>query len=123
MLLQAYAGDWRTRDIWSRASDHMPYRWIQPNPTLDNTAPAAGAEDSRGAVCMAPLNEAAVGSATSALIKSRWSQMKEFLFEPCTGPLKDMDGNTTLQAGERITHDGLWNMLWFVENIQNRISE
>ncbi len=44
--------------------------------------------------------------------------MKEMLFEPFTGPIKDMDGNLRLKDGERATHDILWNMDWHVEGVQ-----
>jgi basic membrane protein A len=124
MLLQTYGGDWNAIDIWSRAGDYMPYRWATANPTgLDNIAPAAGAEDMRGAVYMAPLNTAAIGSDVSTLIIQRWNAMKELLFEPYIGPIKDMDGNVQIAAGVRATHDDLWNMTWFIENVQNSISE
>jgi len=124
LITQAYSNAWKSVDIFARAGDYMPYRWAVANPTgFDNTAPAAGAEDMRGAIYLAPVNEAAIGSATVNLMKQRWNQMKELLYEPFTGPLKDMDGNTVLQPGQRANHDLLTSMMWFVEGVQNKISE
>jgi len=77
----------------------------------------------RGAVYMAPLNTAAIGSDVSNLIIQRWNTMKELLFEPYTGPINDMNGTQKFAPGVRATHDDLWNMTWFVENVQNSISE
>jgi basic membrane protein A len=74
-------------------------------------------------VYLAPVNTTAIPAEIVNLMKLRWEQMKELLFEPFTGPLKDMDGNMVLQAGERANHDVLTNMMWFVEGVQNKISE
>ncbi|RLI07080.1 BMP family ABC transporter substrate-binding protein, partial [Candidatus Bathyarchaeota archaeon] len=36
-------------------------------------------------------------------------------FDPFMGPLYDQDGNLRVPAGERLGHDDLWEMMWFVE--------
>lgn len=126
MLMQAYSGAWRSVDIFARAGDYMPLRWQPSNASsysFDNQPPSAGGSDPRGAVYLAPVNTTAIPAEIVNLMKLRWEQMKELLFEPFTGPLKDMDGNMVLQAGERANHDVLTNMMWFVEGVQNKISE
>jgi simple sugar transport system substrate-binding protein len=126
MLNMVYANAWHSIDTFARAGDYMPERWIAHDAsafTFDNAAPASGATDNRGATYLAPVNEAAIGSTTVALMKQRWNEMKELLFEPFTGPMQDMDGNTVLTAGQRANHDVLTNMMWFVQGVQNKISE
>jgi basic membrane protein A len=71
-------------------------------------------------VHLAPLNPV-IPDSYKALIYERYEQMKELLFEPFTGPIKDQDGNLKLQAGQRASHDDLWNMDWFVEGITSKI--
>jgi len=36
-------------------------------------------------------------------------------FDPFMGPLYDQDGNLRVPAGERLGHDELWTMMWFVK--------
>ena len=38
-------------------------------------------------------------------------------FDPFTGPLYDQDGNLRVADGERLGHDDLWAMDWFVDNV------
>lgn len=53
------------------------------------------------------------------LVMRRLEQMKEetVLFDPFTGPIKDQDGLVRIKAGSRASHDELWSMDWFVENV------
>lgn len=43
------------------------------------------------------------------------------LFDPFTGPIKDQEGNLRITAGSRGSHDELWLMDWFVENVVGKI--
>lgn len=107
-VTQVYARNWKSVDIWARVGDYMPYKWANlSNPKVEYD----------GAVYLAPLNPV-IPENVRALIALRWQQMKEMLFEPFTGPIKDMDGNIRLKDGERATHDILWNMDWHVEGVQ-----
>ncbi len=36
-------------------------------------------------------------------------------FDPFTGPLYDQDGTLQVAEGDRLGHDALWTMMWFVE--------
>ena len=53
------------------------------------------------------------------LILARVDQMNEetVLFDPFTGPIYDNDGTLKLAAGQRGTHDELWSINWYVDNI------
>ncbi len=53
------------------------------------------------------------------LVMIRLQQMKEEVptFDPFTGPLYDQDGNLRARPGERLGHDALWTMDWFLDNI------
>jgi len=53
------------------------------------------------------------------LVFARLEQMSEdtVLFDPFTGPIKDQEGNIRIEAGRRGTHDELWLMDWFVDNV------
>ncbi|MBS7612323.1 BMP family ABC transporter substrate-binding protein [Candidatus Bathyarchaeota archaeon] len=53
------------------------------------------------------------------LIMKRLSQMSEdtVVFDPFTGPIYDNKGNLRVEAGRRMTHDELWTIDWFVDNI------
>ena len=57
------------------------------------------------------------------LIMKRLEQMKEptILFDPFTGPIKDQKGNIRIKAGERASHDILWSVDWFVDNVVGEI--
>jgi len=55
------------------------------------------------------------------LIKQRYEEMKEMLFEPFTGPIYDQDGNLRIKEGVRADHQLLWSMDWFVEGIESEI--
>ncbi|RLE81645.1 MAG: BMP family ABC transporter substrate-binding protein [Thermoprotei archaeon] len=53
------------------------------------------------------------------LVFKRLEQMKEEVptFDPFTGPLYDTEGNLKAKPGERLGHDELWSMTWFVKNV------
>ncbi|MFQ6000343.1 MAG: BMP family ABC transporter substrate-binding protein [Anaerolineae bacterium] len=57
------------------------------------------------------------------LVMTRLEQMSEetVLFDPFTGPIRDQEGNVRIEAGRRATHDELWLMDWFVENVVGAI--
>jgi len=57
------------------------------------------------------------------LVMIRLEQMSEetVLFDPFTGPIKDQEGRIRIEAGRRGTHDELWTMDWFVENVVGKI--
>lgn len=57
------------------------------------------------------------------LIMKREAQMKEdtVLYDPFTGPIKDQTGTIRIKAGERASHDILWSVDWFVENVVGEI--
>ncbi len=59
------------------------------------------------------------------LVMKRLAQMKEetVLFDPFTGPIKDQNGKVKIPAGQRASHDELWNMMWFVENVVGTIPQ
>ena len=57
------------------------------------------------------------------LVMKRLEQMSEetVLFDPFTGPIKDQAGKVRIEAGRRATHDELWTIDWFVENVVGEI--
>jgi hypothetical protein len=127
ILSKLYAGTWRPEDSWARIGDGVGYKWKLPEAKSTAEAVEATFETLPGqtdfydnVVHLAPLNPA-IPDQQRALIVRRYEEMKEMLFEPFTGPIKDQDGNVKLQAGQRATHDDLWGMDWFVEGITTKI--
>ena len=59
----------------------------------------------------------------SDLIMRRLKQMSEetVLFDPFTGPIKDQAGNVRIKAGCRASHNELWQINWFVDNVIGKI--
>ena len=57
------------------------------------------------------------------LVMIRLEQMSEVtvLFDPFTGPIKDQEGNLRIPAGSRGSHNELWLMDWFVENVVGKL--
>jgi simple sugar transport system substrate-binding protein len=57
------------------------------------------------------------------LVMERLDQMKEetVLFDPFTGPIYDNQGDLRIEAGRRGTHDELWTIDWYVDNIQGEV--
>jgi len=43
------------------------------------------------------------------------------LFDPFSGPIKDQEGRVRIEAGRRASHDELWTMAWFVENVVGKL--
>ncbi len=113
LVSQVYRGYWESVDIWARIGDYLPYRWRKP-------VEQSTAGKPEGVVYLAPLHPA-VPSDIANLIKLRYEEMKELLFEPFTGPIYDQDGKLRIKEGERADHDTLWNMDWFVEGIESEI--
>jgi len=107
---------WVPVDIWARIGDYTPYRWRRP-------VEKSTAGQPEGVVYLAPLNPA-IPSEWQILIKQRYEEMKELLFEPFSvegnlgEPIRDQNYEVRIKAGERADHDMLWNMYWFVEYIE-----
>ena len=127
ILSKLYAGTWRPEDSWARIGDGMGYKWKLPEAKSTAEAVEGTFETLPGqtdfydnVVHLAPLNPA-IPDQYRALIVRRYEEMKEMLFEPFTGPIKDQDGNVKLQAGQRATRDDLWGMDWLVEGITTKI--
>jgi len=59
------------------------------------------------------------------LVMKRLEQMSEdtVVFDPFTGPIYDNQGNLRVEAGRRMTHDELWTIDWFVDNVVASIPE
>jgi len=57
------------------------------------------------------------------LVMKRLAQMKEetVLFDPFTGPIKDQNGVVEILEGQRASHDTLWSIQWFVDNVVGTI--
>lgn len=57
------------------------------------------------------------------LVFKRLQQMSEptVVFDPFTGPIRDQNGNLRIPSGARATHDMLWEMDWFVDNVATPI--
>ena len=53
----------------------------------------------------------------------RLAQMSEEVptFDPFFGPIYDQDGNLRVKPGEKLGHDELWTMDWFVDNVVGTI--
>ena len=57
------------------------------------------------------------------LVMTRLKQMSEEVptFDPFTGPIYDQEGKLRVKPGERLGHDALWTMDWFVDNVVGTI--
>ena len=57
------------------------------------------------------------------LVMKRLEQMSEptVIFDPFTGPIYDQDGNLRIPPGQRASHDELWTINWFVDNVVGSI--
>jgi len=57
------------------------------------------------------------------LVMLRLKQMKEEnpTFDPFTGPIYDQNGKLRARAGQRLGHDALWTMDWFIDNVVGTI--
>lgn len=114
LISRAFNGGWSSLDIWTRAGDYDPFRWQKKTPDPSKLGLV------EGTVHPAPLNPV-IPDQYRALIARRWEEMKEMLFEPFTGPIRDQDGVLRVKDGERLNHDDLWSMLWQVEGIQTSL--
>lgn len=112
ILAKFYAGIPESEDIWTRIGDFTPYRWARP--VEESTA---GTKE--GTVYLAELNTDVIPPKFIRLIKQRYEEMKELLFEPFTGPIYDVDGVKRVKEGERLGHDPLWTMNWYVKGVIN----
>ncbi len=107
---------WIPVDIWARIGDYIPYRWRK---SVDEST----AGQPEGVVYLAPLNPA-IPSEWQQLIKQRYEEMKELLFEPFSvegnlgEPIRDQNGEVRISGSERADHDMLWSMDWLVEYIE-----
>jgi simple sugar transport system substrate-binding protein len=107
---------WISVDIWARVGDYTPYKWRK-------SVEQSTAGQPEGIVYLAPLNPA-IPSDWQTLIKQRYEEMKELLFEPFSvegnlgEPIRDQNSGVRIKAGERADHDMLWNMDWLVEYIE-----
>jgi basic membrane protein A len=59
------------------------------------------------------------------LVMARLEQMVEetVLFDPFTGPIYDNDGTLRIEEGRRGTHDELWAIDWYVDNILGEVPQ
>ncbi|NLI79018.1 MAG: BMP family ABC transporter substrate-binding protein [Candidatus Riflebacteria bacterium] len=57
------------------------------------------------------------------LVTKRQEQMTDATvsFDPYTGPIKDNTGQERIKAGERGTHDQLWTIDWYVDNVEGSV--
>ena len=57
------------------------------------------------------------------LVMVRLEQMSEetVLFDPFTGPIYDNTGILRIEAGRRASHDELWTVDWYVDNILGEV--
>lgn len=116
ILVKLYAGVWTSEDYW----------WL-----MKEGACILGADLNTpinpkfiDALKAKKVNDPILGSINVYdLVMKREEQMSEetVLFEPYTGPIKDQKGNLMLKAGERASHDVLWNIDWFVDNVVGEI--
>jgi len=111
---------WEPMDVWARLGDFTPWRWRRP---VDQSL--AGKPE--GAVYLAPLSPAIPGEVVT-LIKQRYEEMKELLFEPFSPegnlgePIRDQGGDIRIDKGQRADREFLWSdktMNFFVEYIES----
>lgn len=104
---------WQSVDIWAKLGDFTPSRWAKPPEQSTLGSP-------EGAVYMAPLNPA-VPEDMQLLIRKRYEEMKEGIFEPISSegnmgePIRDSKGVERIGVGERANRTMLMNMDWTVE--------
>ncbi len=120
LLVKLYAGAYIKEDVWARLGDFVPIRWRR-----DIGESLAGSPE--GAVYLANLNTQAIPAKALDMIKRRYEEMKEGLFDPFTGPIKgyeiDSEGRPQEEAklkveeGVRLGRAELWAINWFHEKI------
>ncbi len=47
----------------------------------------------------------------------KWRYVNDETFDPFTGPIYDSNGKLRVLPGQRIGHDELWSMQWWVDNV------
>ncbi len=47
----------------------------------------------------------------------KWRYVNDETFDPFTGPIHDSNGKLRVLPGQRIGHDELWSMQWWVDNV------
>ncbi len=106
---------WESVDIWARLGDYLPSRWAKAPEQSTLGKP-------EGPVYMAPINPA-VPDEWQYLIKKRYEEMKEGIFEPFSSegnldePIRDQNGEIRIPKGGRADRNMLMNMDWIVEYI------
>ncbi len=121
LLSRQYTGLEGKVDVWARLGDYVPIRWARP-------VEESLAGKPEGSVYLAPLNTNAIPARMLELIKRRYEEMKELLFEPFTGPMRgyeiDAQGRpqeeprTKIPEGQRLGRNALWSMSWLHEKAE-----
>ncbi|MEM1620226.1 MAG: BMP family ABC transporter substrate-binding protein [Fervidicoccaceae archaeon] len=120
ILAKYYAGASMSEDIWARLGDFEPVRWMKSPEKSAMGQP-------EGVVYLARVKTEVVPSNVLGAAKILYEQMKELLYEPFSGydPVKkeprdilDNEGRVRIARGERASHDDLWEMQWFLDNVE-----
>jgi simple sugar transport system substrate-binding protein len=98
ILARVYAGIWHSTDIWWKMGGGYIDRLGKGAADLENLSPK-------------------IPDDLKNLVLKRRVELIEGIFEPFTGPIYDRDGNLRIPAGQRATHDDLWNMYYFLPGI------
>lgn len=116
ILRRLYTNTWDNRDYWwlakEGACDLGGEFGVPINPKFESELKSKKVKD--------PIfGEISVYD----LVMKRLAQMKEptVLFDPFTGPIKDQSGSVRIKAGERASHDLLWSVDWFVDNVVGEV--
>jgi len=116
ILRKVYTDTWTNEDMWWLAKENavlLGGKIGEPiNPKFVNELKSKMVED--------PI----LGKiSVYELIMKRLEQMSEptVVFDPFTGPIKDQSGKLRIKPGERATHDMLWTIDWFVDNVVGNI--
>lgn len=116
ILLRFYTGVWEPKDYWWLAGQNaVRLGASDEHPINPNQAEA---------LKKAEISDPVLGKiSVYDLVMKRLEQMREptILFDPFTGPIKDQKGESRIKAGERGSHDQLWSMDWFVDNVEGTI--
>ncbi len=116
ILRRLYTNTWDNRDYWwlmKEGAVELGGEWGVPiNPKFVDGLKAKS------------VNDPILGTVSIYdLVMKRLEQMKEatVLFDPFTGPIKDQKGTLRIKDGERASHDTLWSIDWFVDNVVGEI--
>jgi len=118
IFMRLYTGTWSNKDYWwflkegaakLGGIDDQPInpKFVEPLKKIEVVDPILG-----------KIN-------VYELVLKRLAQMSEpaVLFDPFTGPIKDQKGVEMLKAGERASHDFLWNLNRFVDNVEGTVPQ